>query len=68
MRNAKIRTEFWKLYEKTPGRHYARIDVVAATLCQKWFLSTMTIKKIAGPYPPEEPQEEETNDNQLNLF
>lgn len=52
IRNQKIRTEFWQMYKELPGRHYSRIDIVAAQLSTQYFLSASWIKIIAGKYEP----------------
>lgn len=49
-RNAKIKTEFWAEYKKLPGRHYSKVDIVAAQLSKKYYLTDTTIKRIAGKY------------------
>lgn len=49
-RNARIKTEFWAEYKKLEGRHYARIEIVAALLSKKYFLTPHWIKQIAGKY------------------
>jgi hypothetical protein len=50
-RNKQIKAEFWNIYQETPGRHYARIEVAACRCAERWFLSPGWIKRIAGPYP-----------------